>query len=81
MTNEPISQLDECLDALAVALQEVRDLADLVAGLRAYEAALGLVSISDPQAASAMGIARVWSALSATAEEILKLREVANGNT
>lgn len=80
MSAEPISNLDERLTDLVVALQEVRALEEVVVGLRAYEAVLGLVPVGDPSAITALGLARVWSALADTADEILKLREVANGS-
>jgi len=78
--SDHISNLDGCLDDLVVALQEVRDLEGLIVGLSGYEIALGLIPISNPIAVDALGVSRIWGAISAVASEILKLREVANGN-
>lgn len=78
MTNEPISQLDERLDALVKAIGQVPDLPALIDGLRGYERLVGLLAVDAPGAVVALGVAPVWSALGDVASEVLTIREGAS---
>lgn len=78
--SEPLTELDASLDVLVVAMQDLRDLEGLVDGMAGYEAVLRLIPVGSPFAIEALGVSRIWGALSAVATEILKLREVANGS-
>lgn len=78
--NEPLTRLDETLDALTVALAQTPDLPGLIDGFAGYEALLRFVSPHHPAAAEAVAVSAVWSALTDVATEVLTLRHLKENN-
>ena len=74
--NEPLTDLDARIDGLVRAIGRTPDLEGLIVGLEAYSLLLPHLDMDNPYAVDALSVAPVWSALAATAREVLRLREM-----